>query len=464
MNNSKCIVNLDFSKAFDKVDRDYIFALLDRIGVDNFKKSAIKTIYKQTKAIIEINGYLSQTIVLERGVGQGYPLSALLFILAIEPLLCSVDNSTHIKGFVNAKTVAYADDIACLVHKSSIEALVDTVKDFGDQTQLEINVNKSEILSTTNIPFYKTLQSTKILGIDFHTDKSQPNLLGLLKTQIAIYCQFISQANTLKAKKNIIDTFILPKFLYDARHTNTTMKSLGKMQNLVNSLLKASKKMENRSEVLYQSSARGGISLPHIISKIVSAKLFEEFNSSDENSISFSKELSILIHSLKLKVVQNKIVLLFFKNNRETSLMLHNQMKTREIYWYIITETFPFNFFENRLRKAVIKHHCSTEELTRFCADIWKINKLQPQQQNLLYRLAFNCLVDKQVRWLKNFSDSPLCSFCENKFETSEHSVFECDKLTAARNILQLTNWCQIFVHMRVETLRFTASFLNGSW
>ena len=297
MNNNKCIVNLDFSKAFDKVDRDYIFALLDRIGVDNFTKSAIRSIYKQTKAIIEINGYLSQTIVLERGVRQGCPLSALLFILAIEPLLCSVDNSTHIKGFVNAKTVAYADDITCLVHISSIEALFGTVKDFRDQTQLEINVKKSEILSTNNIPFYKTVRSTKILGIVFHADKSQPNLLGLLKTQIANYSRFISRAKTLKAKKNIIETFILQKFLYYDRHTDTTMKSLGIMLNLVNSRLKAGQKMEIRNEVLYQLSARGGISLPHIVSKIVSSKLFDEFNSSDENSITFS---ILTIHFNKL--------------------------------------------------------------------------------------------------------------------------------------------------------------------
>ena len=132
--------------------------------------------------------------------------------------------------------------------------------------------------------------------------------------------------------------------------------------------------------------------------------------------------------------------------------------------WYIITEIFPSSFIENRLRKAVVKCNCSTEELTRFCGDIWKINELLPQQQNLLYRLAFKCLVDKQVRWLKNFSDSPICSFCENKFVTSEHLVFECEKLTAARTLLQLTNWRDIFVHMRVETLRFTASVLNGSW
>ena len=239
MNNSKCIVNLDFSKAFDKVDRNYIFALLDRVGVDNITKSAIRTIYKQTKAIIEINGYLSQTIVLERGVRQGCPLSALLFILAIEPLLCSVDNSIHNKGFVKAKTVAYADDITCLVHKSSIEALFDTVKDLCDQTQLEINVKKSEILSTNNIPFHKTVRSTKILGIVLYADNSHPKFLSLLKTQIAIYSRFNSRAKTLKAKKNNIETFIFPNFLYYARHTDTTMKSLRIMQNLVNSLLKA---------------------------------------------------------------------------------------------------------------------------------------------------------------------------------------------------------------------------------
>ena len=185
------------------------------------------------------------------------------------------------------------------------------------------------------------MRSTKILGIVFPADKSQPNLLGLLKTQIAIYSRFISRAKTLKAKKNIMETFILPKFLYYARHTDATMKSLGITQNLVNSLLKAGQEMEIRSEVLYQSSARGGISLLHILSKVVSAKLFDEFNSSDENSITLSKELSNLINSLKLKVVQNENVLLLIKNNRESWLGLHNDMKTKEIYWYIFNEISP---------------------------------------------------------------------------------------------------------------------------
>ena len=92
------------------------------------------------------------------------------------------------------------------------------------------------------------------------------------------------------------------------------MKSLGIMQNLINSLLKAGQKMEDKSEVLYESSARGGIALPHIF-----RKLFDEINSSDENPINFLKDLSNLIKSLKLKVVQNENVLLLFKNNSSRS-------------------------------------------------------------------------------------------------------------------------------------------------
>ena len=138
------------------------------------------------------------------------------------------------------------------------------------------------------------------LGIVLHADTYPPKLLGLLKTQIAISSRFISRAKTLKAKKKIIETFILPKFLYYARHSDSNMKSLGIMQNLISSVLKAGKKMEIRIYVLSQSSARAGISLPHFISKTVSAKISDEIVSSDENPITFSKDLSLLINSLIL--------------------------------------------------------------------------------------------------------------------------------------------------------------------
>ena len=147
----------------------------------------------------------------------------------------------------------------------------------------------------------------------------------------------------------------------------------------------------------------GGISLPHITSKIISAKLIDETNSSDENKISFSKDLTILLKSLKLKISQTKNSILLFENNIESSLRLYNTLRTSEVYWYIIAHVFP-SFIEDRLNKSVIKYNCLTKELTRFSKNIWKFYQLLPQQQNLLYCLAFNCVVDKQIRWMKSFS------------------------------------------------------------
>ena len=117
------------------------------------------------------------------------------------------------------------------------------------------------------------------------------------------------------AKKQTIETFIIPKFLYYSRHTETAVNILTNVQRLIINLLKTGDKMEIRSEVLYQSVAKGGISLPHITSKIVSAKLIDEINSSDENEISFSKDLTNLLNSLKLKISQTENSILLYKKN-----------------------------------------------------------------------------------------------------------------------------------------------------
>ena len=138
--------------------------------------------------------------------------------------------------------MAYADVITCSIKISSIEVLFDNVKDFCERTQLEINVKKSEILSTRDIAFYKTVRVTKILGIKFFTDKSETNLLDLIKTQNAIYTSFISRAKTMKAKKQTIENFILPKLLYYSRHTETTVNILTNVQRLINNRLKAGEK------------------------------------------------------------------------------------------------------------------------------------------------------------------------------------------------------------------------------
>ena len=56
-NRSSCAVKLDFSKAFDRVDRSLLIKILKGLKLDEFSVSAIEYLYIDSKAVIEINGF-----------------------------------------------------------------------------------------------------------------------------------------------------------------------------------------------------------------------------------------------------------------------------------------------------------------------------------------------------------------------------------------------------------------------
>ena len=101
---------LDFSKAFDCVDRDFMLKMLEYLGIDNNTISLIKILYADTKSIIEFNSEFSEVLDITRGERQGCPLSALLFNLVMEPLLARIKNSKKILSNQKQKVIAYVDD------------------------------------------------------------------------------------------------------------------------------------------------------------------------------------------------------------------------------------------------------------------------------------------------------------------------------------------------------------------
>ena len=82
-----CVVKIDFAKAFDRVDRPYMFQLLRKMQLPESLIQLIEEIYYKTKSVIGVNGYFTKEVCIHRGVRQGCPLSALLYIIALEPLL-----------------------------------------------------------------------------------------------------------------------------------------------------------------------------------------------------------------------------------------------------------------------------------------------------------------------------------------------------------------------------------------
>ena len=89
---------LDFKKAFDSIEWDYLTTVLD---VFNFKedfKRWVKVFYTDISNCATNNGFASPFFNLNRRVRQECPLSGLLFVLGIELLNLAIQTNRNIKG------------------------------------------------------------------------------------------------------------------------------------------------------------------------------------------------------------------------------------------------------------------------------------------------------------------------------------------------------------------------------
>lgn len=80
-NKPTLFLKLDFEKAFDQVEHEYIWAVLDRIGLGGTFLKLVKGLLAGAISKVHINGMFTEEIPITRGVQQGDPLSSLLFAL-----------------------------------------------------------------------------------------------------------------------------------------------------------------------------------------------------------------------------------------------------------------------------------------------------------------------------------------------------------------------------------------------
>ena len=145
------LLQLDFRKAFDTIEWEFIQRT---IALFNFGRSIqrwISIFYVNTESAVLNNGFCTNYFRLSRGVRQGCPLSPCLFILAAELLACKIRQDNEIQGInifgKELKLSQFADDTTLLnSNYDSVNKAIAVLDTFGNISGLKLNPSKTKAL------------------------------------------------------------------------------------------------------------------------------------------------------------------------------------------------------------------------------------------------------------------------------------------------------------------------------
>lgn len=146
------ILSLDQEKAFDRVDWDFLYATLSKMGFGDSFIRWVKLCYIDISSSVIVNGYLTRPFKPSRGVRQGCPLSPLLYILTMEVLAVNIRLNPNIVG-IRVPRISdslpvlslYADDTSVIVSSDrAIVAVFDTYSQFEKASGSKLNLEKCE--------------------------------------------------------------------------------------------------------------------------------------------------------------------------------------------------------------------------------------------------------------------------------------------------------------------------------
>ena len=143
------LVSIDFEKAFDSVNWNFMGKVLKRFGFGKDIIQWISAFYCDIKSSIIVNGQASSSFMIERGCRQGDPISPYLFILCAKILACMIREDENIKSIkvenTEFKISQFADDTTFLFEgdKKSFENLFKHLHSFGEISGLKLNADKT---------------------------------------------------------------------------------------------------------------------------------------------------------------------------------------------------------------------------------------------------------------------------------------------------------------------------------
>lgn len=154
---------LDFEKAFDRVEHQYILTMLEKVGLGGTFLKLIKGLLSEAVSKFHINGRFTDKIPVTRGVWQGCPLP-LLFSLITQPLMDYLQQKLTIGEIDRVKVLedltifhqCFVDDVGIFIpiDEQSFIKMQEALSIYEWASRAKLNLEKSVIvpLAMMSIP------------------------------------------------------------------------------------------------------------------------------------------------------------------------------------------------------------------------------------------------------------------------------------------------------------------------
>ncbi|KAL8622673.1 hypothetical protein ACOMHN_009307 [Nucella lapillus] len=247
---------VDFQKAFDSVDREVIWKLMQHYGFPLKYIAIIQQLYEDATCQVIHEGKLTDPFQVQTGVRQGCLLSPTIFLMVVDWIMrqSTAGQKTGIQWTFTKQLedLDFADDITLLSHRQQhAQEKLERVAVEAEKIGLRINIGKTEILRFNNqqqdpvrlqqeeikeVEKFTYLGSvvSKDGGADDDIKSRISKARHAFKTLQPIWQ---SSALSLHNKIRILNTNVKSVLLYGSETWRTTKTNRKKLQTFINRCL-----------------------------------------------------------------------------------------------------------------------------------------------------------------------------------------------------------------------------------
>jgi exonuclease III len=284
-------IQIDFEKAFDSINWEFMFISLEHMNFDPDFIRWVKILYKNTTSCVINNGHKTESFTLKRGVHQGCPLSALLFIILVQVLQHMLQTDNEISGIniggKDIKILQMADDTTILTSDiNDVPKILTLLDTFYHISGLKTNTEKTIAYKLGNDqnfdipPNHLDLNWGKLpinlLGITISKDKETLKNENFMKkvTGIDVLTKIWAGRNlSLKGKLTIINALLIPKLVYPCTILDVPAEIIQLATEIIKTFFWNWKRPKIKVDTLIRNIKDGGLKFPCLDCKITSWKL-----------------------------------------------------------------------------------------------------------------------------------------------------------------------------------------------